>query len=533
MASEAWPKTKNAEVVSRVEAEELFRLDNQELEGRSREEQADPYGAYSLPASLARLTYTRNVILSLAQTKWGSPGGLREEKLINIAAQPGTSGGGASSAAIASASASAADGTTDAIDSRARSLSEKLCAPSSNPTSMASSASLGSARGGLRLGLGPCTSLPSSGAGTSEETSNAGGARPLDDARPLAGALAQAGALAGRNFASFGGKAAHERKVARTAAAASAAGIKERSSLERATQTVNAALAGNLLVLCGKVVGMLLTGSGALFAEVLHSMADCANQALLAVGIRRSQMAPSQVHPYGHASELYVWAIISATGAFCLGSGVSLYHGVSSLLAPTAVTQSDLALAIMAGSFLVEATTLGIALRSISEGAKQAGTSLRQYIQSAADPMSVSVLIEDGASVAGIVIATSALLMTERTGDPMFDAVGTIAVGTLLAFAAMWLIKQNMKVLVGKSMARDKETAIIAMLRADPVVKSIQDVKTISFGSSNARFKVQKPNTNRNRNFIYIDSTPQCPTPQCPTPQCPTPQSSNEIYQSI
>jgi zinc transporter 9 len=263
-------------------------------------------------------------------------------------------------------------------------------------------------------------------------------------------------------------------------------------SRTRASRTVFYALAGNTAVLSGKFVAYLMTGSGALLAESLHSVADCLNQVLLVVGLHRSGKAASREHPYGHATEVYVWAIISATGAFFLGSGVCVYHGVEMLLHPAGVDRLEIALGVLGLSFVAEAATLSVAVRSVRESARELGVPMLEYLRgSNDDPLSVSVLIEDAASVTGIVIAAASVLATAVTGNTTWDAIGTLAVGGLLGIAATWLIRTNMKALIGRSMPAHREAAVIMALRNDPVVRSVHDVKTVVNGPGTAKFKAE------------------------------------------
>jgi zinc transporter 9 len=276
----------------------------------------------------------------------------------------------------------------------------------------------------------------------------------------------------------------------------------------RASTTVYSALAGNVLVLFGKTVAAVMTGSGAMLAECFHSVADITNQALLAIGLRRSQLAPSVEHPYGHTPELFVWAIISATGTFFLGSGLAMYHGVTALISPTELLDPHIAYGVLGLSFVVESATLVVAVKSVAAGAKAHGMTFREYVKRSIDPMSVAVMMEDGTSVAGVAIAAASIAASDVTGNPLYDALGTLAVGGLLAAAASWLIHKNLSVLVGRSMAVHRETMVIEMLRKDPVVRSVHDVKSLSVGGSSARFKAEILFNGHEIARRYLESNP-------------------------
>ena len=99
-------------------------------------------------------------------------------------------------------------------------------------------------------------------------------------------------------------------------------------------KAVALALLGNGLLTIIKFAAYLISGSGAMLAEAIHSAADLGNQALLWVGMRKAKKGPSEEHHYGYGKDRYLFALISAAGIFFVGCGVTVTHGVHSLLAP-------------------------------------------------------------------------------------------------------------------------------------------------------------------------------------------------------
>src|SRR5437667_9761 len=93
------------------------------------------------------------------------------------------------------------------------------------------------------------------------------------------------------------------------------------------TRAVLFALGGNLAIAVAKFVAAAITGSGAMLAEGLHSTADCANQLLLLLGLKRSRRAPTLEYPLGFGKEIYFWSFVVAIMLFSLGGLFSIYEG--------------------------------------------------------------------------------------------------------------------------------------------------------------------------------------------------------------
>ena len=266
-----------------------------------------------------------------------------------------------------------------------------------------------------------------------------------------------------------------------------------RSADQHNARAVSFAVVGNVVVACGKIVAFVQTGSSSMLAEALHSLADTANQALLAVGIARSGRAADRHHPYGHHKERFVWSLISACGIFCVGAGVSVSEGVRGFLHPPAggVHNIGVALNVLIFSFLVEGATLLFALRAVKLSAENEGMSLMRYVRSGSDPTGVAVLLEDGAAVLGVVVAWAAVQLTRLTGNPAFDAAGCLLVGFILGACAVFLISKSTGFLIGQALPAGDTRKLLASLRADPVVERIVDSKSEVLGPGVVRFKAE------------------------------------------
>lgn len=256
-------------------------------------------------------------------------------------------------------------------------------------------------------------------------------------------------------------------------------------------KAVYAAIGANSLVAIAKFVGFGLTGSGSMLSEGIHSVADVGNQSLLAIGIKHSEKEPDADHPYGYGRAQFSWALISAVGIFFLGCGVTVMHGIHSILHPEPPSDLTIAFIILAVSFAIEGWTYWIALKAVREQSAVAGMTLMEYIKHGPDPMGVAVLIEDSAACLGIVIAALALGIAQFTQNGVWDGVGSIAIGLLLGALALFLIRKNKDYLLGRSMDAAVSEDLVKVIADHEAVEGVHDVKATVMGAATARFKAE------------------------------------------
>lgn len=247
---------------------------------------------------------------------------------------------------------------------------------------------------------------------------------------------------------------------------------------------VYAAIAGNSLVTVAKFGGFLLTGSGVLLSEAVHSLADVGNQSLLAIGMKRSKRSPDALHPYGYGQEAFVWALISAVGMFFLGCGVSLAHGIQSLSHPNEGHEaSALSIYVLLFALVIEGGSLALAIKGLVQDAKENQQTFREYVQTTDDPFGVAVLLEDGGAVLGVLIALGAVSLAKVTHNPIWDSIGTIAIGLLLGLMAVYLVAKNKSYLVGKAISSRERETLTSLLKNDPAVDSVAVQRAIVVGT--------------------------------------------------
>ena len=241
---------------------------------------------------------------------------------------------------------------------------------------------------------------------------------------------------------------------------------------------VIAAFTGNILVFVAKLAGFVLTGSGAMFSETVHSLADTANQSLLIIGVRNSVKKPDESFPYGYGRERFIWALISACGIFFVGCGVTVYHGVDVLLKGHTLAFSYWPIVILVISFVIEGFTLWLAYHELRVSHPK---SKWKTIIKDADPTTLAVVYEDGLAVIGVLIALVSLLLVRYTGHAYWDAIGSITIGVLLGVVAIVLINKNRHYLITKSIPHEMVEEVKEILMSDPSIEKIYDFKSAIF----------------------------------------------------
>lgn len=241
---------------------------------------------------------------------------------------------------------------------------------------------------------------------------------------------------------------------------------------------VAAAIGGNFLVMIAKFAGAAVTGSGALFSEGIHTLADVLNQILLMVGIVRSEKEADERFQFGYRRERFIWALISAVGIFFLGCGVTIYHGIHGLQDPQLIGDPTVALIILAFALVVEGIVLVIAYKGLKAEAKSKGRPFWAYVRKEADPSAVAVLFEDGAACLGVVIAMVCIFLSKTLGSGIPDAVGSIVIGLLLGALAFWLIQRNKELMVGPSIPKESEDTIRALIEGRDSITGITRFKS-------------------------------------------------------
>uniref|UniRef100_A0A1B6DBG1 Proton-coupled zinc antiporter SLC30A9, mitochondrial n=2 Tax=Clastoptera arizonana TaxID=38151 RepID=A0A1B6DBG1_9HEMI len=254
-----------------------------------------------------------------------------------------------------------------------------------------------------------------------------------------------------------------------------------------------------------KLFAWIYTGSHSMFSECIHSLADTINQLILALGIHKSVQRADPDHPYGYTNMKYVSSLISGVGIFCVGTGLSIYHGVTGLLHPTEMESFYWAFLVLGGSLLSEGATLLIAYNSIKKGAIQNKMSFVEYVMRGNDPSVNVVLMEDLAAVFGIIVAAGCMGLTKYYDSHIPDAIGSLLVGGILGGVASFIIYTNIAALIGRSIPQEYLDKINCELESDVMIRDIHDVKGIDMGNSLIRYKAEVDFDGRELTRSYLD----------------------------
>jgi len=241
------------------------------------------------------------------------------------------------------------------------------------------------------------------------------------------------------------------------------------------------ALSANAGIAASKAAAAAYTGSSAMLAEAVHSAADCANQLLLLLGLRQAKAPPSPQHPLGYGKATYFWSFMVAVMLFTLGGAFSIYEGAHKLSAPEPLANPWVAVIVLSIGVLLETWSLRGCIHEIRE--KAGDMPLWRYFKESRESELIVVMGEDIAALAGLALALGAVLLTMATGNPLFDALGSIAVGSLLIVVAIGVGWQVKSLLVGESAAPEREQAIAAWLGARPEIAEIYNLITYQMGS--------------------------------------------------
>jgi cation diffusion facilitator family transporter len=242
------------------------------------------------------------------------------------------------------------------------------------------------------------------------------------------------------------------------------------------TRVLLVALGANLGIAAAKFVAAAITGSSAMLTEGVHSLVDSTNQLLLLYGQKRAKRPPDARYPSGYGRELYFWSFVVAILVFALGAGVSVYEGVLHLIDPEPALSPLVAYVVLTIAFVLEAGSTLAAFRQFDAARK--GTSWWTALRSSKDAPTVIVLLENGAAMAGIVIAAGGLALSQLTGKPYYDGAASIFIGIVLALVAIFLAIEAKGLLIGEAADPELVEGLRAAARR-PGVMGVGEVVTI------------------------------------------------------
>ena len=247
------------------------------------------------------------------------------------------------------------------------------------------------------------------------------------------------------------------------------------------TRAILFALGANFAIAVAKGVAAYFTHSSAMLAETVHSLADCGNQLLLLLGMRQAQRPPDAEHPLGHGKAVYFWSFLVALMLFSVGGMFSLYEGIHKLQNPEPVRQWCWAAGVLLFGIVAEGISMRACLQEVNKS--RGDRTLWQWFRQSRQSELVVIFGEDLAALLGLCFALFAVMMTVVTGNPMWDAAGTVAIGVLLVVVAVLVAIEVKAMLIGQSVDPVRQAEMQRYFEGRPEIARVISMITLQLGS--------------------------------------------------
>lgn len=251
-------------------------------------------------------------------------------------------------------------------------------------------------------------------------------------------------------------------------------------SAKSSKKAIYAALAGNGMIALTKFFASAYTGSSAMFSEAIHSVVDTGNQILLLYGIKRSERPADKTHPFGYGMEVYFWSFVVAILLFGLGSGVSIYEGISKIQNPHPVTNPFVNYIVIGFAIIFETIAFSVAYRELRK--TKGSQSLIKAIRTSKDPTIFTVLFEDFAALLGLMVAGLAIYLGEVLNLPILDGIASVIIGLILALTASLLAFECKGLLCGEAANDQIVAGIEDIVKGETDVLYINEILTMHLG---------------------------------------------------
>lgn len=247
------------------------------------------------------------------------------------------------------------------------------------------------------------------------------------------------------------------------------------------TRAILFALGANFLIAVAKGFAAYFTRSGAMFAETVHSLADCGNQLLLLLGLRQSRQPASPDYPLGHGKAIYFWSFLVAVMLFTVGGMFSLYEGVHKLQHPEPLQKWWWAVGVLVFAIAAESVSMRACLQEVNKS--RGNRPLWQWFRESRQAELVVIFGEDLAALFGLVLALVAVMLSVITGNPLWDAIGTLGIGVLLIVIAVFVAVEVKAMLIGQSVEPARQREMHAFLEARPEIGRVISLITLQLGN--------------------------------------------------
>mgnify|MGYP000479242763 CR=1 FL=1 len=251
-------------------------------------------------------------------------------------------------------------------------------------------------------------------------------------------------------------------------------------STEGSLKAIVAALLANIGIAITKFIAAFFSGSASMFAEGIHSVADSGNQILLLIGGKRAKRAATATHPFGYGRSRYIYAFMVSIVLFAIGGMFSILESVEKLSHPHELENVWLPLVVLGAAIVMESFSFRTAI--VEANKIRHGKSWVQFIRHAKAPELPVILLEDFAALIGLVLAFGGVGLSVVTHNPIWDAIGTLAIGALLVLVAIVLGFETSSLLVGEGATAEDTGKIRKALEGSKGVQSVIHMKTLYLG---------------------------------------------------
>ena len=241
------------------------------------------------------------------------------------------------------------------------------------------------------------------------------------------------------------------------------------------------ALGANFVIFATKGIAAFITGSSAMLAETVHSLADCGNQLLLLLGLRQARMEPTPEYPLGYGKAIYFWSFLVALMLFSVGGMFSVYEGIHKLQHPEPIKHWYWAAGVLVIGIIAESISMRACLAEVAKA--RGSRSLARWFRESRQAELVVIFGEDLAALLGLVFALVAIGLAVITGNPLWDAIGTLAIGILLIVVAVFVAIEVKAMLIGQSADPNVNAAIKNFLEQRPDVARVFSLITLQLGN--------------------------------------------------
>jgi cation diffusion facilitator family transporter len=249
---------------------------------------------------------------------------------------------------------------------------------------------------------------------------------------------------------------------------------------EGSKRAIFAAFLANLGIAIAKFVGFLITGASSMLAESIHSVADTTNQGLLFHGGRQAARPATPEHPFGYGRDRYFWSFVVALVLFSIGGLFAIYEGIEKLRNPHDIDSPAVAFTILGVAVVLELFSLRTAVKESNR--VRGSLTWSQFVRRSKSPELPVVLLEDLGALFGLIFALAGVGLAVALDEPVWDAVGTIAIGVLLITIAVILVIEMKSLLIGEAATAEQQRGILGAIEETPGVRRLIHMRTLHLG---------------------------------------------------